>query len=97
MYTIGYEFLGELRFRLLEIPEFPTLNRFDMWKNWAVPIKNLLQSTTDFKLCRDFETPVADCRLYYEQGQWVISVKTNKEMWVVNSRTKTVTKEVDAN
>lgn len=97
MYTIGYEFLGEQRFRLLDVPDFPTTNQYPSWKNWAYPIKTLLQTATDFKLYRDFETPVADCRLYYEQGQWVISIKTDRELWVVNSRTKTVTKEEDAN
>lgn len=94
MYTIGYELFGRTRFRSLEVPAFPRRNQYPLWKNWAYPIKTLLQATTDFKLYRDFETPVADCSLFYEEGQWVMIVRAKAGTWTINSRTKQVTFEI---
>lgn len=90
MYNIGYEFLGETRFRSLEVPDFPKVNKFEPWRKWGYPIKTLLQNTMDFKLYKDFYTPIADCRLYYDVGQWCMEIKVEKGIWIINSRTKIV-------
>lgn len=93
MYNIGYKFLSEQRYRLLDVAEFPKSRVYETWKKWAYPIKNVMQTTSEFQLFKDFDTPVADCRLFYEEGRWVITVKREEGTWTINSRTKKVTVE----
>lgn len=86
---LGSMVVNQLRFRNIEVPDFPVSDKYHDWYNWAYPIKLALQKTTDFKLYEDFDHPIAEGKLYYDTGLWIIEVWDKVDHFVINSKSKT--------
>lgn len=86
---LGSIVVNQLRFRNIEVPDFPKTDRYSDWHKWAYPIKLALQKTSDFKLYEDFDTPVAEGKLYYDGGLWIIEVWDSVDHFTINSKSKT--------